>query len=317
MDISIIIPMKNAETYVLQCIESILKMDCSTFTYEVIVVDDKSSDNSREIVQKLKEANDVIKLIDGPGGLTEARCAGLAKAQGRYIGWVDSDDYIEPDMFSTLFEAAECTKAQITICDYDFFPKKTSRKKKWFRPINEKVTPYNVERNTQLWNKLFSKEFLDGVDFMDLLQNCSEGACAVLLVMAKEITTVNRVLYHYRVGHASLSGSYIDSEKYVRNIELTKAQRRAVANLDLNESWYEYFDYRIIYSLLQLLVIAGKNKRFELYQMAVAELKCLHYKNNRYLSSVLNENHGRLKSQVLIRLVPVSWSIAKLVGFLF
>ena len=310
--------MKNAEAYVSQCIESILKMDCGTFTYEVIVVDDKSSDNSRKIVQEFKKTNDAIKLIDGPGiGLAEARRAGLAKAQGRYIGWVDSDDYIEPDMFLVLFEAAERAKAQITICDYDFFPQKTSRKKKWFRPINEKVTPYDIERNTQLWNKLFSKEFLDEVDFMDLLRNCSDGACAVLLIAAKKIITINKVLYHYRVGHASLSGSYIDSGKYVRNIELTKAQRRAVVKLGLSEGWHEYFDYRIIYSLLQLLVIAGKNKRFDLYKMAVAELKSLRYKNNRYLSSILNENHGRLKSQVLIRLVPVSWSIAKLVGFLF
>ncbi len=318
VDISIIVPAKNTERYIGECLQSLVNLDSRGFVYEVLLVDDASTDGTRSIASRFCECYENFFLVDGPGvGLAQARIEGLKHARGEYIGWVDSDDYVQPAMYKVLIDKARKTNAQIVLCDYVFFPAETPRKKKWFRRIDGQATPHTVERNTQLWNKLFKKDYLRAANFSGMLERCSDGSCSLLLAMAERITTVDDQLYFYRVGHVSMSSSYASVEKYRDNVLLTKAQRVISKEFGLDSEWSSYFDYRVIYSLLQLALISARNNNLSEYRLACDELRSMDYLNNIYLKPILIENHGLAKALLFGRVVPSSWAAAKLIGSKF
>ena len=108
MRLSIVIPVYNVEEYVEACIISCLNQNIPHDTYEIIVVNDGSTDTSLDIVSKLAKNYDNIKVFDYPnGGLSVARNIGLSHASGEYVWFVDSDDRIEENCLLTLLQEAE------------------------------------------------------------------------------------------------------------------------------------------------------------------------------------------------------------------
>lgn len=123
--ISVIVPVYNVEDYLEYCVHSILNQTLKDI--EIILVDDGTPDNSGVICDKLAEEDERIVVIHKEnGGLSSARNAGLAVARGKYIGFVDSDDWIEPDMYEYLLnlitennaDIADCEMLETSIRDY-------------------------------------------------------------------------------------------------------------------------------------------------------------------------------------------------------
>ena len=112
--LSIIVPVYNAKKYLKKCIDSILKQTYTDF--ELILIDDGSTDNSGEICDEYAKANSNIRVIHKENeGLVAARKTGLQNALGEYIGFVDSDDYIDEGMYETLMKPIEKNNADISI----------------------------------------------------------------------------------------------------------------------------------------------------------------------------------------------------------
>lgn len=108
MDLSIIIPMYNAGKYIGQCLESLVEQDISTDNYEIIVVNDGSSDDSEQVVLEYAMRYPQIKLFSKPnGGVSAARNYGMSVAHGDYIGFVDADDFVVPGVYGQL---VDCVK---------------------------------------------------------------------------------------------------------------------------------------------------------------------------------------------------------------
>lgn len=101
--ISVIIPVYNAEKYLRCCLDSVTGQTLRDI--EIICVDDGSTDQSSQIIETYAKKDDRIKVIHKEnGGLVLARKAGVTEASGAYVGYVDSDDWIEPDMYENLYE---------------------------------------------------------------------------------------------------------------------------------------------------------------------------------------------------------------------
>ncbi len=111
--ISVVIPMYNVERYIKFCIDSILIQSFQDF--EIILVDDASTDGSVEFCQKLYGDNDKIKLVHHEKNLTmgPARNTAIKHARGKYIAFVDSDDFILPDALEKFYNTAEKNNAQV------------------------------------------------------------------------------------------------------------------------------------------------------------------------------------------------------------
>ena len=117
--LSIIVPIYNCEDYLEKCINSILNQSFNDF--ELILVDDGAEDSSGSLCDKMAMRDARINVIHKEnGGAASARNAGLEIARGELIGFVDSDDFIHPQMYEILYEIMQRTGADITSCHYKF-----------------------------------------------------------------------------------------------------------------------------------------------------------------------------------------------------
>lgn len=116
-EISIIVPIYNVELYLRKCVDSILAQTFRSF--ELILVNDGSPDKCGEICEYYKELDPRVVVIHKQnGGLSDARNYGIDVAEGRYIGFVDSDDWIEPDMYEALYGLITAHNADIAVCGH-------------------------------------------------------------------------------------------------------------------------------------------------------------------------------------------------------
>lgn len=115
--ISIIVPVYNMEEYLERCMDSILHQTYGNL--EIILVDDGSTDRSPQMCDDYAGKDGRVKVVHKPnGGLSDARNAGLGIASGAYIGYVDSDDWIEPDMYERMYRACVENHAELAVCRY-------------------------------------------------------------------------------------------------------------------------------------------------------------------------------------------------------
>ena len=114
--ISVIVPIYNTERYLKRCIDSILAQTLKNI--ELILVDDGSKDESPQLCDEYERIDERVKVIHKENeGVSAARNTGLAIAEGEYIGFVDADDYIDADMFESLYNFAVSENSQIVMCD--------------------------------------------------------------------------------------------------------------------------------------------------------------------------------------------------------
>lgn len=173
-EISIIVPVYKVEKYLDRCVRSIL---AQTFTdFELILVDDGSPDRCPQMCDAWAEEDGRIRVIHkANGGLSSARNAGLGIATGKYIGFVDSDDWIVSDMYSHLFGILTDFEVDIAICQYakserdlDNGGDKTDIKLLTGDAIWEYFYRIHGEpSNYAVWCRLYRKSVLDGVRFID------------------------------------------------------------------------------------------------------------------------------------------------------
>ena len=129
--ISVIIPAYNAEKYLNQCLDSIVAQTIFE-EIEVIVINDGSTDNTQKIAEDYKKKYSNFKVYSQENkGLSVTRARGIELAQGEYIGWVDADDFIKPNMYEKLLR--EGNGADVVICNYAFYPHSVATKAKWFK----------------------------------------------------------------------------------------------------------------------------------------------------------------------------------------
>lgn len=171
--ISVIVPVYNMEQYLERCVNSIRQQTYEDL--EIILVDDGSTDCSPQMCDAYAEQDVRIKVVHKQnGGLSDARNAGLAVATGMYIGYVDSDDWIEPQMYEKLYYACVAHEAQIAICRYakmyqdgtitggtnEVVPLSREELLQIYICDNSEYTIYN-----SVWSKLFHRDLVDGVLF--------------------------------------------------------------------------------------------------------------------------------------------------------
>lgn len=114
--VSIIIPVYNAETYLKKCVRSIMEQTLREF--ELLLIDDGSTDGSSALCDQYAQQDSRVVVIHQPNaGVSAARNQGIAYAKGDYIGFVDADDWIEPDMYARLLSQGEATGSDVVMCD--------------------------------------------------------------------------------------------------------------------------------------------------------------------------------------------------------
>lgn len=212
--ISVIVPVYNAEHYLRKCLDSVLEQSYEHL--EVILVNDGSTDASPSICDEYARSDDRIKVIHkqnaGPGA---ARQDGVRIASGEFIGFVDADDYIDRDMYSSLigiaaagdFDIVQCGFRQVDMSGTTLKVKEMascevhgSYECALYHAMQEKTTNF-------LWNKLYRRELFEKVTFPDLY--FGEDTCVLtqLYTYARSVCTIRDPLYNWVMTPQSLCRS--------------------------------------------------------------------------------------------------------------
>lgn len=216
MTLSIIVPIYKIEKFLPECIDSILKQTYKDF--ELILVNDGSPDKCHEICDMYAKKDDRIKVIHKKnGGLVSARKSGLEIATGQYIGYVDGDDWIEPDFFEKLMSCAMDNNADIVASGFvkdignNRIQKINTLKGGYYS--REKIKSCVIPRMmfdmdsfepglfTYVWNKIFKKDILYNAQMRvpNEISLGEDAACVYPAVLkAGSLHITNDCLYHYR-----------------------------------------------------------------------------------------------------------------------
>lgn len=228
--ISIIVPVYNVEEYIHRCIKSILTQTISDF--ELILVDDGSMDNSGKICDLYSEKENRIKVIHKKnGGLSDARNAGLDIAQGDFIGFVDSDDYIEPDMYEKLLLACEANNSKMAMCGrYNAFDQivqivfSFEGHKIWEskEAIEHLLTWDNIDSSA--CDKLFSKDLFSEVRFPVGKYNEDVFIMIEIIHHSGKIVHIGEAKYYYFKRSNSITNEKFSEKK----LDLLDANQRVI-----------------------------------------------------------------------------------------
>ncbi len=229
--ISVIVPVFNIEEYIGECIESIISQSYSDL--EIILVDDGSTDQSGGICDTYAQKDNRIQVIHkNNGGLVSARKAGLRAAKGKYISYVDGDDWIDSRMYQKLLEM-NSTADVIAFAGYEEYGpgrecgyKKNTIEEGLYESGEERFRLYslmmfngNFFENgvlTYLWSKLIKRELLmePQMNVPDEVSYAEDAACIYpCLLKAESVYVSNELLYHYRVRQDSMVKEEIGKEK--------------------------------------------------------------------------------------------------------
>lgn len=205
--VSVIVPVYNVEMYLEECIKSIINQTYKDI--EIILINDGSSDDSYKICEKYAKKDKRIILISGDNnGVSQARNKGIDISKGKFISFVDSDDYIEPNMIESLVKNIEEHECDIAICGYKMIFNDGSSKLSdneqniYIQFTSEEVLKIIFKTNQIngfLWNKMFKREVIGNIRLDKNLDICEDLYFVSQLLKQKlSIYYSSNFLYNYR-----------------------------------------------------------------------------------------------------------------------
>ena len=286
--ISVIVPVYNVEAYLERSLNSLKNQTFKDL--EFIIVDDGSTDGSAKIIKEFVKSDKRFSYHKKKnGGLSDARNYGMKYATGKYLAFLDSDDYIDLDLYEKMYEKAVETKADVVEADFIWeYPNKQ------VKDIS-KVTDLGrllVDIRVVAWNKLYKKSLIDkiGVKFSKGLRYEDVDWCYKIVPYIKKFASVHGTYIHYIQRPNSIANTQNEKVRDIYKI-LENAVIYYQENNLLNKYFYEleYSCLRIIYgsSFLRVMGINNKKLRNSIIKEGTDFLNKYfpNYKKNIYLLS--------------------------------
>lgn len=252
--ISIIIPIYNTEQYIQQCLNSIVNQTLQDI--EIICVNDGSTDNSLKIIEQYAKKDTRIKVVTQKNkGQSAARNAGLNIANGEYIGFVDSDDFIEPNMYEKLYKNAVLNNSDVAMCSIKVLePDKTYNTNDSYFSL--KIFDKNFDNRTFSyldcknflfricvvpWNKIYKRSFLqtNSIYFIPKLNFEDNVFTLDVLLKSKKISLIRDSLIIYR----RLSNTSLTTHEDEKKLDLFKVLKEQEKLLQKNKEFYILNNY--------------------------------------------------------------------------
>ena len=243
--ISVIVPVYNVEKYISKCLDSILNQTYKNI--EIIIVNDGSTDKSGLICDEYAKKYDNIKVFHKKnGGVSSARNLGIDNSSGKYIAFVDPDDYIDENMYKILHEKLLQSKSDISIASFSYIKEDKIidednskveikfTKEEVLDGYFNKIKPFDL---SFLWNKLFKKKLFEDVrlDTELVIQEDTE----VLIRIFNKVTSVVYVgipLYSYLIRKGAATEGSISKKKLSTDIALLKIYEYTEKNIPIYKS---------------------------------------------------------------------------------
>ncbi len=266
--ISVIVPVYKVENYLRQCLDSLAAQTLDDI--EIIIVDDGSPDGCPAICDEYAAKDARMKVVHKEnGGLLSARKAGFAASKGDYIGFVDGDDWVEPDTFLNMYKAV-CEHSPDMVlsdflCDYGdcIEPSDQCFEEEFYdrARLESEIFPkmlfdgrfYRFGVNPNCWSKLVKRELIEkNLSPVDERIRMGEDAAFIYPCMldSQSITCVKTPTYHYRITEQSMSNAY---DERLKDIILLPYKRLKEKNAESDFDISSQLDYYLLYMVNFLL----------------------------------------------------------------
>lgn len=254
--ISVIIPVYKVEAYLDACIQSVVEQTYSNL--EIILVDDGSPDHCPQMCDAWIQKDARIRVIHQKnGGSSAARNAGLDIATGEYIGFVDSDDILAPDMYEIMFRALEGENIGIACCSSQLMADDGTLLNKTQIPAVRRMNAeqaldaiFTLQMGIAVWSKLYRREVFEGIRFPVGETNEDAPVTIPTIVRANGVIHVQKWPYYYRQHMGSITANVIPNEgnshivhknlQIMRN-QLKEYSVKETANFRFYEAAYSFW----------------------------------------------------------------------------
>lgn len=276
-ELSVVFPVYNVAPYIEKCLKSVTAWKADYI--EFIFVSDGSKDESVEIIRRWMKQDSRIRLIEKEnGGCASARQTGLENATGRYVGFIDPDDFIDENMYRKLLKAAMCGNFDISLCGYNEYYENTGKTSPaddslWYPYLDgcydsDKIIELITYCRVAIWRGIYRKEFLEKnkIGFYTDIRRFDDLPFKVeTFAFAKSVVMVPEYLYYYRLEregqdvaadderlyvhfdifkHLNDSIGSIKDQKLIDNLQMCKIQTHRYALSKIKKEYRdEYLNY--------------------------------------------------------------------------
>lgn len=306
--ISVIVPVYRVERYLARCVDSILAQTYRDL--EIILVDDGSPDHCGEICDEYAKRDARVRVIHkSNGGISDARNVGMEAAEGEFISFIDSDDYIEPEMLQTLYKLQKESNADIVccgICDrYESGDHLAVSDRVIIHCSGKDALAYTLEGKYSagsLCNKMIRRSIMHGLRFLNGKIYEDAFFMPELLFAAQTVVITTEPLYNY--WHRSGSITTASFEK--KHMDIIEAYEKTLDFVRKNcPEMKEVAKFRVCWAnfvVLDRILQAENYKRFPEYYQVVAFLKenagfimhCRYFQKNRRIAAAALKMHTGL-----------------------
>ena len=293
--ITVVVPCYNVEKYVDKCLESLMNQTYKNL--EIILVEDRSTDNTYDVIKDYPKKDHRIKIIrnEKNSGLSFSRNAGIKEATGKYIGFIDSDDYITEDFYEDLLKAMKEENADVAICDMRIVYEDTGFQQGAPCFINDEFNLENVVNSglaASACNKLFDRKIFD--QYLFEVGKINEDIAVVIpaIVNAKNIAYARNANYYY-VQHI---GSIQNSGFSDRRFDIFSGVKTTLERIKKSDKYEELKEDLVFNQLITLFLFVipkekDKKKRKEIIRKYHELSKEYNIQKNRNLIQFI-ENCG-------------------------
>ncbi len=259
MKLSVIVPVYNTNKYLPKCLDSILNQSLKDI--EIIVINDGKSDNSVETIKKneKKYKNKIVFIDKKNGGQGSARNVGIKKAHGEYIGFVDSDDFIEETMYEEMYNTAKENNSDIVICNISDYYEKNDTKKEVSLKLsqNPSISEAIINSVPSVVNKIYKRELLQdsNITFDESIWYEDLPFSMQIVVNAKKISFIEKPFYNYF--HRNISTMH--NKNISKNLDILKAYDILINYLN-KEKLYNKYKEEFDFILLKEVYLATINR---------------------------------------------------------
>ncbi len=289
--VSVVVPVYNVESYLRKCLDSLVNQTLKDI--EIIIVNDGSTDRSKTIIDHYVKSypNKVFAYDKENGGLSDARNYGIKKCHGEYIGFVDSDDYVNLDMFDKMYKKAISKDFDVVVCDvtldYGHVTKVISSKVLNDIFDKEDLKKQMIDIYPTAWNKIYKKELLEKVTFKKGIWYEDVEFLYRLFPYINSIGTVKMPLINYVQREGTISKTY--NKKIYDYIDNFNGIIDFYKKNGFYDEYFNELEYCYVRYLYMTFIKAAANLPKEEYKKACLKAKenvlehFPDYKKNPYL----------------------------------
>lgn len=320
IDLSIIIPVYNAENYLRKCLDSLLNQN-TKYAFEVILVNDGSKDNSLNILEEYSKKDSKFKIITQENkGISGARNTGLNNSSGKYVGFIDNDDYITDNYIQKLLDRALTCDADIVKCNYTNFYGETGEIAGTVRHSDCSINGYMGEKILEfkgyIWSGIIKREIWENFRFP--LGFWYEDSITRLIIMrkCKKFEYIDESLYFYNI-HSNNASKKVWNKSNIKSLDQFFLIKKLVEygekiGLPNDITLYEILLWEYTTVLYQRTRKLPKNIKKDIFYMACEFIKKYEHDIDKYdfsqkymIKSTKNNNYIQYKMISLYNLFNV------------